>query len=291
MQYPKLTLPMITLVAILGLILATQSVFIVDETERAIVLQLGEPVGETRKPGLHFKLPFVQNVLSFDARIMDFTARPTEILTGDKKNLIVGSYFKWQIADPLRFHISLRTLPMGQSRVNDIVHSELRVLLGQHTFTQVVTTHRAQIMENITRKSDSLVERYGIDVIDVRIERTDLPVETQRAVFNRMITAREREAKSYRAEGEERAATIRSLADRERAVILAEATRTAQQLRGEGDAKATRIFGEALNQGPEFFDFMRTLEAYQKTIGHNTHLILTPSSHFLRLLQDKEPSN
>lgn len=287
MKSPKLTLPVVALIAFLGLLLVTQSAFIVDETERAIVLQLGKPVGQTKQPGLHFKLPFVQNVLFFDARILDYDSRPAEILTRDKKNMMVDNYSKWRIVDPLRFYTTLRTLPMGQARLDDIIYAELRVLLGQHTLTEVVTTKRAQIMEEVTRKSNALVEEYGIEVIDVRIKRTDLPAETQRAVFNRMIAEREREAKTYRAEGEERAANIRSLADRERAVLLAEANRTSQKLRGEGDAQAVKIFGDALNQAPEFYEFMRTLEAYKKTMSHNTQLILTPSSPFLRLLQEE----
>ena len=282
-----LRFPVVLLAAILGFILVTQSVFIVDETEQAIVLQLGKPVGQTKMPGLHFKLPFAQNILFFDSRILHFDSRPAEILTRDKKNMMVDNYTKWRIVDPLRFHTTLRTLPMGQARLEDIVYAELRVLLGQHTLTEVVTTKRSQIMEEVTRKSNALVSEHGIQVIDVRIRRTDLPVETQRAVFNRMIAAREREAMRYRAEGEERAANIRSLADRERVVLLAEATRVSQQLRGEGDAMSIKAFGEALSQGPEFYEFIRTLEAYKKTLEHNTHLILTPASPFLRLLEDE----
>ncbi len=282
-----LTFPVVLVVAILGFILVTQSAFIVDETERGIVLQLGKPVGQTKEPGLHFKLPFIQNVLFFDARILDYDSRPAEILTKDKKNMMVDNYSKWRIVDPLQFYTTLRTLPMGQARLDDIIYAELRVLLGQHTLTEVVTTKRAQIMEEVTSKSNALVKEYGIEVIDMRIKRTDLPAETQRAVFNRMIAEREREAKTYRAEGEERAANIRSLADREKVILLAEATRTSQQLRGEGDAQAIKIFGEALNQAPEFYGYMRTLEAYKKTMDQNTQLILTPSSPFLRLFQEE----
>ncbi len=282
-----LTFPVVLVVAILGFILVTQSAFIVDETERGIVLQLGKPIGQTKEPGLHFKLPFIQNVLFFDARILDYDSRPAEILTKDKKNMMVDNYSKWRIVDPLLFYTTLRTLPMGQARLDDIIYAELRVLLGQHTLTEVVTTKRAQIMEEVTSKSNALVKEYGIEVIDMRIKRTDLPAETQRAVFNRMIAEREREAKTYRAEGEERAANIRSLADREKVILLAEATRTSQQLRGEGDAQAVKVFGEALNQAPEFYGYMRTLEAYKKTMGQNTQLILTPSSPFLRLFQEE----
>lgn len=287
MKSPKLTLPVVALIFFLGLILVTQSVFIVDETEQALVLQLGKPVGQITEPGLHFKLPFMQNVLSFDARILQYISPTKEILTRDKKNLMVDNYSKWRIVDPLRFYTTLRTLSMGQARLDDIIRSELRILLGKHTLTEVVTTKRAQIMAELTKKANLLVAEHGIEVIDVRIKRTDLPAETLRAVFNRMMAERAREAMTYRAEGEERAANIRSQADRERIVLVAEATRTAQQLHGKGDAEAIRIFGDALNQAPEFYDFMRTLEAYENALKHNTQLVLTPSSQFLRLLQEK----
>lgn len=287
MKTPKLNLPVILVALFVGFLVVTQSAYIVDERERAIVLQLGKPVGTAKEPGLHFKLPFVQNVLFFDARILDYDSRPAEILTRDKKNMMVDNFTKWRITDPLQFYTTLRTLPMGQARLDDIVYAELRALLGQHTMTEVITTKRSQIMEELTLKSNELVKEFGIEVIDVRIKRTDLPAETQRAVFNRMIAEREREAMTYRAEGEETAANIRSMADRERVILIAQANRTSQQVRGEGDAEAIRIFGGALSQNPDFYEYLRNLEAYKKTMGANTQIILTPSSPFLRLLQEK----
>jgi modulator of FtsH protease HflC len=282
----KYSLPFIGILALFAIVLITQAAFRVDQTERAIVLQLGKPIGKTLEPGLHFKIPFVQNVLYFDNRILDYDSRPAEILTSDKKNMMVDNYSKWRIVDPLRFYTTLRTLPMGQARLDDIIYAELRVLLGQHTLTEVITTKRNQIMEQVTAKSNDLVREYGIEVVDVRIKRTDLPVETQRAVFNRMIAEREREAKTYRSQGEEVAANIRSGADRQRAVILAEATRQASLIRGEGDAEAARIFAEALGQSPDFYEYQKTLQAYKTSFRSNTQIILTPSSRFLRILQD-----
>jgi modulator of FtsH protease HflC len=282
----RFSLPIVAIVAVLALLLITQSAFRVDQTERAIVLQLGKPIGKTLEPGLHFKIPFVQNALFFDNRILDYDSRPAEILTSDKKNMMVDNYSKWRIVDPLRFYQTLRTLPMGQARLDDIIYAELRVLLGQHTLTEVVTTKRSQIMEQVTKRTNELVSEYGIEVIDVRIKRTDLPVETQRAVFNRMIAEREREAKTYRSQGEEKAANTRSSADRQRAVILAEANRKAAEIRGEGDAEANRIFSEALGQSPEFYEFQKTLEAYKTSFRTNTQIVLTPSSRFLRMLQE-----
>lgn len=286
MKTPKLSLPVILISLFIAFVIVTQSAYTVDETEKAIVLQLGKPMGLTKEPGLHFKLPFIQNVLHFDARILDYDSRPAEILTKDKKNMMVDNYSKWKIVDPLRFYTTLRTLPMGQARLDDIIYAELRVLLGQHTLTEVVTTKRAQIMEEVTKKSNELIQEYGIEVIDVRIKRTDLPAETQRAVFNRMVAEREREAKTYRAEGEETADNIRSRAERERSILLAEATKTGQKLRGEGDAQSIKIFADALSQDPEFYDYIRTLEAYKKTFGDKTQVILTPSSPYLRLLRE-----
>ncbi|MFP4317001.1 MAG: protease modulator HflC [Desulfovibrionales bacterium] len=282
----QLSLPIVGIIILLVGLLATQSAFRVDETERALVLQLGKPQDRTLGPGLHFKIPFIQNVIFFDSRILDYDSRPAEILTSDKKNMMVDNYSKWRIVDPLQFYTTLRTLNMGQARLDDIIYAELRVLLGQHTLTEVVTTERSEIMEEVTKKSNELVKEYGIEVIDVRIKRTDLPVETQKAVFNRMIAEREREAKTYRSQGEEKAANIRSGADRQRAVILAEANRQAAAIQGEGDAEATRIYAESLGQSPEFYEFQKTLNAYKSSFRDNTQIILTPSSRFLRLLQE-----
>jgi modulator of FtsH protease HflC len=282
----KLSLPILGLLAVVAVVLITQTAYRVDQTERAIVLQLGKPMGLTKDPGLHFKIPFLQNVLFFDSRILDYDTRPAEILTSDKKNMMVDNYSKWRIVDPLRFYQTLRTMPMAQARLDDIIYAELRVLLGQHTMTEVITTKRNQIMDQLTARANFLVREFGIEVIDVRIKRTDLPVETQRAVFNRMIAEREREAKTYRSQGEEIAANIRSGADRQRAVILAEANREAAMIRGSGDAEATRIFAEALGQSPDFYEYQKTLEAYRTSFRTNTQIVLTPSSRFLRILQD-----
>ncbi|ACV67784.1 protease modulator HflC [Desulfohalobium retbaense] len=282
---PKRTGIAVAVVLVLLLVGIGQSFYTVDETQRGVILQLGKPVGETVGPGLHFKLPFVQNVLLFDHRIQDYDANPAEILTEDKKNLVVDNYSRWRIEDPLKFYRTVRTVSQGVSRIDDIVYSELRVELGQYTLNEVVSSKRGDIMTAVRDKADALLDEYGIKIFDVRIKRTDLPEENQMAIFGRMRSEREREAKRYRSEGHEEASKIRAVADKDRTIMLAEAERKAQILRGEGDAEAARIFAEALGQDKEFFSFVRSLEAYEKGLSNSTRLIMDNQNEFLRYLQ------
>lgn len=263
----------------------TQSLFTVFQTQQAIVLQLGKPMGEPRSPGLHFKLPFVQDVIYFDVRILESDAQPAEILTSDKKNLVVDNYTKWRIINPLNFYRTVRDINGGQSRLDEIVYSQLLEALGRHTLTEIVSGKRGFIMEQVTQNASKLLSEYGIEVIDVRIKGTDLPAENERAIYGRMRAERERQAKQYRSEGQEEAAKIRSSADRERTVLLAEARKKAEELRGEGDAEATAIYAQALEQGPEFYSFKRSLEAYERSLGPNTKVLLTPDNPFLRFMR------
>ncbi|MFO7717551.1 MAG: protease modulator HflC [Thermodesulfobacteriota bacterium] len=282
---PKRTGIAVAVVLVLLLVGIGQSFYTVDETERGVILQLGKPVGETVGPGLHFKLPFIQNVLLFDHRIQDYDANPAEILTEDKKNLVVDNYSRWRIEDPLTFYRTVRTVSQGVSRIDDIVYSELRVALGKYTLNQVVSSKRDEIMTTVRDKADDLLEQYGIKIFDVRIKRTDLPEENQMAIYGRMRSEREREAKRYRSEGHEEASKIRAVADKDRTVMLAEAERKAQVLRGEGDAEAAKIFADALGQDQEFFSFVRSLEAYEKGLVNGTRFIMDEENEFLRYLQ------
>jgi len=275
----------VLILAVMGLIALVQSVYTVDETEIAIVLQLGKPVGEPKQPGIHFKKPFVQNVLFFDHRVLEYDAAPAELLTKDKKTMIVDNYTKWRIVDPLQFYRTVRTLAAAQARLDDVVYSQIRERLGRYTLTEIVSEERAQIMTEVTTKASTLISEFGIEVVDVRIKRTDLPAENERAIFGRMRAERERQAKQYRSEGQEEASKIRSLAERERTIILAEAERKAAALRGLGEAEATRIFAEALEQSPEFYSFKRSLEAYEKSFEDNTSMVLTPKSEFFRYMR------
>lgn len=267
------------------IVAAVQTFFIVDQTEKAIVLQLGKPMGKTLGPGLHAKIPFIQNVIFFDARLLEYDAKAAEVLTSDKKNMVVDNYAKWRITNPLLFYQTVRTVQRAQARLDDIIYAELRVALGQYTLQDVVAEKRAAIMGEVTRRSTDLVAPYGIEVVDVRIKRTDLPKENAQAIYERMRAERERQAKLYRSEGQEAMEKIKSGANKDRAVILAEAERQAQVLRGQGDAEAATIWAEAVTKAPEFFSFTRSLEAYKNATAKDTRLFLTPESPFLRFLR------
>lgn len=272
---------LVVVLIVLG-ILVSQAAYVVKEYQVGIVLQLGKPVGDVRKPGLHFKMPFVQTALLFDTRIMDYTTESSEILTIDKKTMVVDNYTKWRIINPLEFYRTVRTLAGAQARLDDIVYSQLRVSLGRFTLTEIVSSDRQQIMADVTDRSSELLKEYGIEVLDVRIKRTDLPAENEMAIFKRMQAERVRQAKQYRSEGQEEADKIKSQADKERAILLAEAERKAAILRGEGDAESTRIYAESLQKAPEFYSFMRSLEAYLKSFENNSRFILTPDSKFFK---------
>ncbi|MFI3271045.1 MAG: protease modulator HflC [Pseudomonadota bacterium] len=281
MNNKALTL-IIALVAIF--VIGGQSVYVVHQTQKAIVLQLGEPVGEVAGPGLHFKLPFIQNVIYFDSRVLDYDARSAEALTSDKKTIVLDNYARWRITDPLLFYRTVRTIPGAQMRLDDTVYSQLRVHVGQHTLTEVVSGERAEIMEEVTKRASESMAEYGMEIIDVRIKRTDLPAENQRAIFDRMRAERERQATQYRSEGREESTKIRSASDRERAVLLAEANKQSETIRGEGDAEAARTFAQAYTQSPEFFEFMRGLEALQKSFEGGGKFILTPETPLIKPL-------
>lgn len=276
----------ITLAGIgLAIFVLLQCVFVVDQTERAILLQLGKPMGEAYGPGLHFKLPLVQNVIFFDSRVLEYDAPAAEVLTRDKKNMVVDNYSRWKIVNPLIFYQTVRNIQGGLSRIDDIVYSQLRESLGRYTLTEIVAIERSAIMEEVTTKANLLLKEYGIVIIDVRIKRTDLPQENQMAIYGRMQAERERQAKQYRSEGREEATKITTLADRQRAVLLADARRAAEAARGEGEAAATAIYAQALSQDPDFYEFVRTMDAYKKTIKDQTQFVLTPESEFFKYLQ------
>ena len=263
-------------------ILLQQSLFIVQQTQQALVIQLGHPLDKVYRPGLHMKLPFIQNVVYFDARILDYDARPAEALTSDLKSMVLDNYARWKIVDPLRFYRTMRTEANAQARLDAVIYSQIRAHIGRHTLTEVVNDKRTAIMDSVTEKTSQQMKEFGIKIVDVRIKRTDLPAENQRAIFDRMRAERERQATQYRSEGSEESTKIRSEADKERALILAEANKTSQVLRGEGDAEAARIYAEAFSRSPEFFSFQRGLEALRKSLGENTRMVLTPDSPLLQ---------
>ncbi len=275
-------LAILIIVAVLGI---AQSAYIVKQTEKAIVLQLGKPKSGPMGPGLHFKLPFVQNVIYFDSRLLEYDARPAEILTKDKKNMVVDNYSKWRISDPLQFYRTVRSIPRAQARLDDIIYAELRVALGRYTLIEIISSDRTSIMEEVTQTSNALLEPYGIEVLDVRIKRTDLPPENARAIYGRMRAERERMAKQYRSQGSEAAARITAAADKERAITIADANLKADILRGEGEGKATKIYADSFGKDPRFYEFKKSLEAYETGLKENTRLILSQDNPFLKFMK------
>ncbi|SFM15375.1 membrane protease subunit HflC [Desulfomicrobium norvegicum] len=199
--------------------------------------------------------------------------------------MVVDNFSRWRIVNPLLFYQKVRSVQNGLSRIDDIVYSQLREALGRYTLTEIVAVERSTIMDEVTTKSNVLLGEYGIHIIDVRIKRTDLPQENQLAIYGRMKAERERQAKQYRSEGREEATKITTLADRQRAVILADARRAAEATRGEGEAAATAIYAQALSQDPDFYEFVRTMDAYKKTMKDQTQFVLTPQSEFFKYLQ------
>ena len=265
-------------------IVSAGALFTVDETEQAIITQLGKYVRTVTEPGLHFKVPLLQNVNKFEDRILEYDAAAAPIITSDKKHLVIDNYARWRIVDPLKLYQTVRDESGGQARLDDIVFSEIREEVARHTLTEIVSVNREAIMEKVHKQCDDKAREYGIEVIDVRIKRADLPGEVARSVYARMQAERQRIAKKYRSEGEEEAVKIRASTDKVKAILLAESYRQAEILKGQGDAEALKIYAEAFEQDPEFFAFVRTLEAYQKSLRHNTTVVLPSDSEFFQYL-------
>lgn len=272
----------LVLLIILAIFAFNVSTVIVDETKQVVITEFGRPVKVIDKPGLYFKTPFIQSVTSFEKRLLEYDSAPTDVLTRDKKALVVDNYARWKIVDPLKFLQAVGDERRAQTRLDDIIYSELRVELGRFDLSDIVATSREIIMANVTKRSDDIARQYGIQIVDVRIKRADLPAANQQAVYDRMRSERQRQATQYRSEGSEEAQKIKAVTDKEKTIILADAYKQAQIIRGEGDAEAIKIYNEALNQDPEFYRFVRTLDAYRKSLNGKTKLILTPDSEFLR---------
>jgi membrane protease subunit HflC len=276
----------IVLLLIVGVIIAGQALFVVDETNQAIILQFGEPIKTVRTPGLNTKMPFIQNVIYFEKRVLSSDAPPQEYLTTDKKRLVVDHVTRWQITDPLLFFKAVRTEAGARARLDDIVFSELRQELATVRFRDVIAQERENIEERVAKSAAEKASEFGINVVDVRTKRADLPEEVEQSVFDRMRAERQRESSLFRAEGEEQANIIRAQADRAGTVIRAEGEQEAQQLRGEGEAAAISIYAEALSQDPEFYAFSRRLEAYAGILNQGDTVIIPADSEFFRFLID-----
>ena len=279
----KLLTILLPILAVVGF----SSIFIVDETQQVVILQLGKPVKTVTKPGLNVKLPFpFQEKITFDDRLLEYDSPPEEILSKDKKSLIVDNYVRWKIVDPLQFLKTVQAIPTAKSRMDDIVYSELRRELGTHDMVEIITENREEIMDIVTRQSNSATLAYGISVVDVRIRRVDLPAENEESIYARMDAERKRQANKFRSEGEEEAQKIRAATDRDKTIILADAYKEAEKIRGEGDARAVQIYARSYSADPKFYEFARTLDTYKQVIDDKTTLVLPSGSKLFKLLMD-----
>ncbi len=273
----------ILIVAIAALIIVYTSLFQVYQTQQALVVRLGQVVRVVNEPGLNVKLPFIDNVISIDKRILDLEAPAQEVIASDQKRLVVDAFARYRIHDPLRFFQTLGSKVAADSQLAILLNSALRRVLGEATFIQVVRDERAELMARIRDLINHEAGNYGIEVVDARIRRADLPEQNSQAVYQRMQTARQREAAEYRAQGQQQAQEIRSKADREVTVLVADATAKSEKIRGEGDATRNQIFAEAFNQDPDFFAFYRSMQAYEVGLKANdTRMLLQPGSNFFR---------
>lgn len=280
----------ITAIVIVGLILAgiivlSQSAYIIPEWGQGIILQFGAMKRIDRDPGLHFKTPFLQTLLRFEKRVLTSDTRPGEYLTLDKKRILVDHIVRWEILDPLQFYRTVRHEIGARSRMDDIASGRLRQEIAKHNFIDIVREVREKIMESVSVEARERVEPFGIHVLDVRIKRFDLPDEVETSVYARMRAERERIAKRYRAEGEEAAREIRAGANKEKEILLAQAYEKSQKERGLGDARAAAVTGKAFGRDPEFYAFMRKLETYEKILANDTTIVLRHDSDLLRYLE------
>ena len=275
----KIILPIVLVIAATAFF----SIFIVKEVNQAIVLQFGDPKKIITKPGLNFKLPFIQNVVFLDKRILNLDAPPEEVIASDQKRLIVDAFARFQIIDPLKFYISVGNERVARSRLSTIINSRIRSVLGTQRLQTLLSEDRTKQMSLIQEGVNREAEKFGIKIIDVRIKRADLPQANSDAIFARMQTERNREAKEFRAKGAEMAVTITSTADKEVTVILADAQKKSEIMKGEGDGRRNKIFADAFGQDPQFFAFYRAMQAYEKAlIGGETSLVLSPDSEFFK---------
>ena len=286
MKGVKFIVPAIILIGVV----IFQSLFIVQEISQAIVLQFGDPKKIVTKAGLNFKLPFIQNVVYLDKRILNLDAPPEEVIASDQKRLIVDAFARFQIVDPLKFYISVGNERVARSRLSTIINSRIRNVLGQEELQTLLSKDRSKQMALIKEGVNNEAQNFGINIVDVRIKRADLPQANSDAIYRRMQTEREREAKEFRAKGAEMAVTITSTADKEVTVILADAQKESEIMKGEGDGARNKIFANAFGQDPEFFAFYRAMQAYEKAlIGGETSLILSPDSEFFKFFGNIKP--
>jgi len=274
-------------VLVVGGIFVMSALFIVDQTQQVLVLQFGQPRRIISNPGLKIKRPFIENVIYYDNRLLDFEPPPEEVIVSDQKRLVVDTYTRYRITDPLLFYQTVSTEAAVRARLNAMVSGSLRRVLGNVTLSALLSNQRAAIMRQIRDEVSEQGKSFGINVVDVRIRRADLPEENSQAIFARMKSEREQQAAQYRGEGAEAAQSVRANAERERTVILAEAQRDAQRVRGEGDAQSIKLYADAFGQDKDFFAFYRSMQAYRDALnGHTTSFVLTPDTGFFRFFEN-----
>jgi membrane protease subunit HflC len=257
--------------------------FIVHQNEQALVLEFGKPKRVIQEPGLHWKIPIVETVDYFDKRILDLDTQPLEVTASDQKRIVVDAFARYKVVDPLKFYQTVRDERMVRSRLSPIVESAMRRVLGGVTFQDVVRDKREDLMKRIARQVNEEGKDFGLEVVDVRIKRADLPEQNSKSVFDRMRAERQREAAEFRAQGAAEANRIKATADREATVIKAEATKKGELLRGEGDAERNRIFADAFGKDPDFFAFYRSMQAYEQGFkSGDTRMLLSPDSEFFK---------
>ena len=276
--------PISIIIVVVLILILSGSMFTVNMKQNAIVLQFQEYKETISKPGLYFKIPLIQEVRFFTKMLLVLDAPPADIITRDKKTMVIDNFSMWRIKDPLLFLQTLQSERAGESRLDDIIKSELRVELGTHNLIDVVTITREEIMAKVTLEANIKAAEYGIEVLDVRIKRADLPEDNAQKVYNRMRSERERIAKKYRSEGAEEATKIRAGTDKEKVILIARAYRKEQEIRGNGDARATKIYADAYNRDREFYAFMRSMQAYKNSLQTGTTVLLSEKSDFLKYL-------
>jgi membrane protease subunit HflC len=274
-------------IVIILAIVAYSGLFIVNQTNQALVLRFGNPVRVATEPGIYAKIPLIDNVVMLDKRLLDIESPPIEVIARDQKRLVMDAFGRYKIVDPLLFFQAAGSVQVAESRLSVILNSAIRGAAGQMDFASIVREGRAPLMAQITDQVNREGRGLGVDVVDVRIRRADLPPENSQAVYQRMQTERQREATDIRAQGEQAAKTIRAQADRQATVIVAEANQRADEIKGDGDAETNRIFAAAFEQDPDFFSFYRSMQAYQQGMKANsTRMVISPTSPFFRYLTD-----
>ncbi len=284
---PKKTIGLLVVVVIAGILLMS-AFFTIREDQQAVVTRFGKPVRIIKSPGLNYRMPFIEEVSTFSTKLLEYDSSPTEIITQDKKTLKVDNFSRWRISDPLLFLQTVVNEVGAQSRIDDIIYSELRLELGRKILLDIVARERRTLMEQVTSESNRKAAKYGIEIVDVRLKRADLPPENLKAIFGRMRAERERIARRYRSEGKEEAQKIRAETNRERDILLADAYEKEQEIKGEGDAQSIDISAQAFGQDAEFYSFNKSLEVYRASLKDKTTLLLQSDSEFLQFLQSSK---